>query len=114
MVSHRIVVATHAEHIHFLTFETDPPALNLLSSLQLKEQPSWVEASPTHKDLIYVNSWIENKIFALKLINDGAEIVSECDSGGAGPTYMKVTLDGKGLMVVNVSSQVAPRLQLGD
>jgi 6-phosphogluconolactonase (cycloisomerase 2 family) len=104
--SHRIVLATHARHIHFLSFETEPPALHYLGSKEMKEQPSWVEASPAHKDLIYVNSWIENKIFALKLGEDGgADIVSECESGGAGPTFMQVTVDRKGLMVVNVSTK---------
>jgi hypothetical protein len=86
-----------------LRFDSDAPALQHLGSKQLSEQASWVETSPVHSDLIYVNSWIDNKIFVLRLKGDAdSEVVSVCDSGGAGPTYMKVTPDRKGLLVVNV------------
>lgn len=100
----KLVIASHGDTIYFVDFDEDARTISLRNSLRMAEQPSWIEASPQHADLIYVNSWVEGKIFVMRVHGDDATLLSTCESGGKGPTDMRVSADGRGLMVVMVGT----------
>ena len=104
-MKHLIVVSSHSEEIYTVEFDSLAKTLSLKHTFELgHEQPSWVEQSPFHRDIVYANSWISNLLFALRVSFGGAlEILSASPSGGSGPTHFKVMKDGRGLAVANVS-----------
>ncbi|KAI5478352.1 hypothetical protein MNV49_005203 [Pseudohyphozyma bogoriensis] len=102
MTVHKLVVATHGFHLHVISFDTATAKLELVSSLKVKEQPSWVARHPKHPDIIYSNSWIEGLLYVLRLSENGElELLDTAESGGLGPTFLEVDSEGTALVAVN-------------
>lgn len=103
MPIHHIIVGTHSDQIHLVEFDSSAPSLAVKHSLKLRDQPSWIVLSPTHKGLCYVNGWVDDVLFAVRFdADEGFEVLGEARAGGGGPTHMEVTPDGKALLSVNV------------
>ncbi|KAM0747612.1 hypothetical protein T439DRAFT_92859 [Meredithblackwellia eburnea MCA 4105] len=94
----KLVIGTHSNKIHVLSYSHS--SLKLLETTTLEPQPSWIAQSPTHNNLLYINSWENNKLFACKLNHDGSlDVLDTTETGGEGPTHFVVTKDGKAIVV---------------
>lgn len=101
MAVHQLVVGTHGSSIHLVEFDPSSSSLVVRHSLRLREQPSWITPSPTVPGLLYVNAWVDDRIYAVQLSEaKGFEVRSETAAGGGGPTHFVV--DGNALLAVNV------------
>ena len=104
----KLLLGTHAFHLHLLDFDPATAALKRLASIKLKEQPSFALRHPTLKDLWYVTAWVDSVIFVVRIDaeKETFEVLSEAQSGGGGPTFFTMTDDGESLLIANVSDLV--------
>jgi 6-phosphogluconolactonase (cycloisomerase 2 family) len=101
----KVLIGTHAFHLHLLDFDPTTASLTQISKIELKEQPSFALQHPVHKELFYVNAWVDSIIYVIKVNKESAEfeIVSQAESGGGGPTHFILTPEGDSLLIANVS-----------
>lgn len=101
----KLILGTHAFHLHLLDFDPATTSLKKLGSIKLKEQPSFTLRHPTLKDLWYVTAWVDSVVYVVRVDPDKGsfEVLSEAKSGGGGPTFFTMTDDGESLLIANVS-----------
>jgi 6-phosphogluconolactonase (cycloisomerase 2 family) len=102
----RIFLGTHAIHLHLLDFDPATTSLKKVSSIKLKEQPSFTLRHPTLRDLWYVTAWVDSVVYVVRVDAEQGkfEVLGEAKSGGGGPTFFTLTDDGESLLIANVSS----------
>ncbi|KIR32568.1 hypothetical protein I352_04993 [Cryptococcus deuterogattii MMRL2647] len=105
---HLLLLGTHDTHIHAVIFDSEARTLTRAASTVASEQPSWLARHPDSnlRDLIYVNGWVEGKLFVYRLLDDQGrlELLSEASSGGKGPTHLDILPDGSGMFVAHYGS----------
>lgn len=104
----KLLLGTHAFHLHLLDFDPATTSLKKLASIKLREQPSFALRHPTLKDLWYVTAWVDSVIFVVRVNSEKEtfEVLSEAKSGGGGPTFFAMTDDVESLLIANVSVRV--------
>ena len=109
MVAYKILVGSYTNSIYTLEFDSTPsdgtPTLKLLSQVDVGYHPSWIEAHPSDRSLIFTGlEQAEGQVVVVKYDKDGkGQKVDEatCSSGGADPCTLLVTEDE--LVIGNVS-----------
>ncbi|KAJ9093408.1 hypothetical protein QFC21_006438 [Naganishia friedmannii] len=108
----KILIGTHAFHLHLLDFDPATASLTQISKIELKEQPSFALQHPVHQDLFYVNAWVDSIIYVIRIDKESGklEILCQAESGGGGPTYFILTPEGESLLIANYRSGDVTRL----
>ncbi|WVR03645.1 hypothetical protein IAU60_000640 [Kwoniella sp. DSM 27419] len=103
---HLILLGTHEFHTHSVIFDEQARTLTRGVSTPTPEQPSWLIRHPKYADLLYGNSWVENKVFLYRLKDDQGtlEVLDEALTGGEGPTHMALLPGHKELVVAHYRS----------
>ncbi|OWT36238.1 hypothetical protein C362_05933 [Cryptococcus neoformans Bt1] len=105
---HLLLLGTHDTHIHAVVFDSEARTLTRGASTVASEQPSWLARHPDSnlKDLVYVNGWVEGKLFVYRLLDDQGhlELLSEVSSGGKGPTHFDILPNGSGMFIAHYVS----------
>lgn len=101
----KLLLGSHAFHLHLLDFDPATTSLKKLASIKLREQPSFALRHPTLEDLWYVTAWVDSVIFVVRVNPEKGtfEVLSEAKSGGGGPTFFTMTDDVESLLIANVS-----------
>jgi len=101
MATYKILVGSYTDSIYALQFAPAPsggtPTLTLLSQVHVGHHPSWIEAHPSDRSLIFTGlEQADGQIVVLKYDQDGkGHKVDEatCSSGGADPCTLLLTED---------------------
>ncbi|KAG6382090.1 Lactonase, 7-bladed beta-propeller-domain-containing protein [Boletus reticuloceps] len=99
MATYKILVGSYTDSIYTLNFAPAPsggtPTLTLLSQVHVGHHPSWIEAHPSDRSLIFAGlEQADGQIVVLKYDKDGkGHKVDEatCPSGGADPCTLLLT-----------------------
>lgn len=102
----KLLLGTHAFHLHLLDFDPATSSIKKVSSIKLKEQPSFTLSHPTLRDLWYVTAWVDSVVYVVRVDAEQGkfEVLGEAKSGGGGPTFFTLTDDGESLLIANVSN----------
>ncbi|KAF8342588.1 putative isomerase YbhE [Cantharellus anzutake] len=94
-MSYKILVGSYTDRITTLAFDPDRKTLQVLSTVQAGQSPSWIAQHPTDKSLIFATNEVEDgKIQLFRLAKDGRlTFLEECSSGGALPANLGVSED---------------------
>ena len=109
MATYKILVGSHTDSIYTLEFDPAPldgtPTLKLLSQVNVGHHPSWIEAHPSDRSLIFTGlEQTDGQIAVIKYDKDckGQKIdEATSPSGGADPCTLRATEHE--LIVGNVS-----------
>lgn len=129
MTEKLILIGTHGHYIHALLFDPEKKTLRMGTRFgETSRDPSWLTAHPyvlslslaspyvdnirTLSDVIYANGHVYGKVFALRVTDkEGTlEVMSEAQSGGAGPTHIAVHPQA-GIVIAHVSIALDSGLQ---
>lgn len=120
MATYKILVGSYTDSIYTLEFDPAPPGggtptLKLVSQVNVGHHPSWIEAHPSDRSLIFTGlEQADGQIVVVKYDKDGkGHKIDEatCTSGGADPCTLLVTEDE--LIVGNVSAILCLKLSAG-
>lgn len=110
MTTYKILVGSYTDAIYTLEFDpapsAGPPTLKYLTKVTVGDNPSWIEAHPSDRSLIFagLEQAPDGQIVVVKYDKDGnGKKIEEatCSSGGADPCTLFVTEDE--LLIGNVS-----------
>jgi len=112
MTTYKLLVGSYTDSIYTLEFDPTPspgsPTLELLSQVEVGHHPSWIEAHPLDRSLIFTGlEQADGQIVVVKYDKDGKGRKMDeatCASGGADPCTLLVTEHE--LIVGNVSPEV--------
>ncbi|KAF8422790.1 putative isomerase YbhE [Boletus edulis BED1] len=99
MATYKILVGSYTDSIYTLTFAPSPssgtPTLTLLSQVHVGPNPSWIEAHPSDRSLVFAGlEQTDGQIVVLKYDKDGKGHkvdAATCPSGGADPCSLLLT-----------------------
>ena len=120
MATYKILVGSYTDSIYTLEFDPAPPGggtptLKLVSQVNVGHHPSWIEAHPSDRSLIFTGlEQADGQIVVVKYDKDGkGHKIDEatCASGGADPCTLLVTEDE--LIVGNVGAILCLKLSAG-
>lgn len=124
-----LLIASHGKTIHLVKVGSsnsledrpvqqaeakDGLTATVTASLELPNQPSFAIEHPTIPGLIYVTSWIENKLFKIRVDQGGEsgkenqntfKVEAEANTGGGGPTFVLMKPGDDGLLIAHVSKR---------
>ncbi|KAI5454073.1 hypothetical protein NCC49_005064 [Naganishia albida] len=108
----RVLVGTHAFHLHLIEFDTSSRSITKLNDIKLREQPSYTLQHHIHKDLFYVTAWVESIIYVVRIdkLKGSFEVLGQAQSGGGGPTHFVLSPEGESLIIANYRSGEVTRL----
>lgn len=104
MSTYRILVASYSSSIYTVEFSTSPPALRLVSSVEVGHHPSWITPHLSDPTTAFTGlEQADGKVAEVKYDEEGkGTVVGVLESGGADPCTLLAV--GQELIIGNYSS----------
>ncbi|KDQ15453.1 hypothetical protein BOTBODRAFT_131276 [Botryobasidium botryosum FD-172 SS1] len=114
MSSFKILVGSYTAAITALNFVTNPASLNVLSTSNVGQSPSWIASHPSNSSILFStfeNSYGEVGSFTVDSQGRLTKAASVY-SGGQNPAHLAVLSSGKEIYVTNYNSGTAESIPL--